>query len=528
MGRVTTIITGDASQLTAEQRKVAEAAKKMSDEFTQVDRSIRQMGREADKTLRDTRTSQERYNAQIEKLGTLLKHNKIDQDTYNRAVQKATDAYQDADRSSRRAFGESFSGRITTAIASLTGLLSVSQLIRDTFAAVRQEADELGQVLDDRFGTLGEIGAAASSREEFRLMKRISSDMLRMGAATSFPEADRIAVALKSAGQLGEAETAGKVARTGLTQNLEDLIKNVTSLQSAFEGFDPTGNMAAMISKAFIAGDPALQSPDEILRAAARAGGLAGSTGVTDEELMAAIAILGRGNVTTERAATLVENVIKKAATLGLGGGGFADIIPRLEQAIKTSGESPVQFLQDIQAVQGFESLRANMGQIQDLTKQIVAGNTGQVLQEKLQLMEAENQSTILKRQSLGRLLATKGETGIAELEQVRDAITAEAENMRVLAGTHPKIEAMFRRRRKFLTDWGISENELSPSGAAAMQQYATQTGNQALLESVQELIRLQRRATELSEIREQREERNERGGSRNQPAPRIPRPETN
>ena len=68
------------------------------------------MGREAERVLRAIATPQEAYNKKVERLGVLLKANKLSQDEYKRAVDQAKGSLDAAAKSGQAAFGESAVG----------------------------------------------------------------------------------------------------------------------------------------------------------------------------------------------------------------------------------------------------------------------------------------------------------------------------------------------------------------------------------------------------------------------------------
>jgi hypothetical protein len=528
MGRVTTIITGDASKLTEEQRKVAEAAKSMRNEFAEVDRTIQRMGREADRVFRDTRTAQENYNKQLDNLSTLLRHNKIDQDTYNRAVRQAKEAFDDAGDAGKRTFGDAFNARVASNITALGGMLSITQLIRETFSGAREEADRIGDTLDLRFLTRGQIAQVAGTEAEFREMSALSESLLARGAATSIVESDKIVLALKAANQLSEADVFGDIARVGLVDELEGLVKAVNFMKQNF-GEAESGGARAMLSKAFAAGGPSTFESIELLKEAAQVSGGAQKAGLSDEELLAALTVLAESATSPELAKTLLRNVFAAGAKKDIKSTGLADLIGQFQGQMQADRQTSAQYFGDIRTIEGFDLLVRDFAQVAQLTKDIMAANSGDMLDQKIRLMEREESTAIGKRVAIGRMDVSKIQTGIGAFEQQQDAIDSATEEMLIQGGVGPFMRSLGRTGRGWQRYFGISPG---PSAATTMD-YMSQgqiQGNQALIDAVQRVVDLQGQATQLLQRQDDREERRGQDPQRRpQPtSPRVPRPETN
>ena len=100
--------TGDASQLLAENRKLRDEQDKQTASYKQTKEAARQAAqeerqraREAAKLIDQTRTSQEKYNAEVAKLDELRKQGNIDEETYNRALIKQQDLLKKSEQAER-------------------------------------------------------------------------------------------------------------------------------------------------------------------------------------------------------------------------------------------------------------------------------------------------------------------------------------------------------------------------------------------------------------------------------------------
>lgn len=521
MNRVTTIIAGDSTSLTDAQRKVVESAKEMQEEYKKVDREVKQLGRSADRTFRETRTETEKYNQRVGELSRLLRSGKIDQETFNRALDQARQKFGMAGDASSRAFGAGLGGMLASRITQFAGMISAVEIIRGNLARMNEEARESARNLDELFTTTGEMAQVAESDKEFRQLKSIQDQMLRAGAATTPLEAGKIALALKAAEQTHEAATAAELSRVGLTSDLEGLITSVTKLQTAFKGGDDIGNLAAIVSKAFIAGGPALERADELIAEAASAAKVAGSAGLTDEELLAATAVIGK---TGASAQVLLDNFLKKVQMMEIGGDGLIEMVHNADRMMREQGQTPIQFLHDIQAVQGFNVLKGNLDEIAKLTAKVSSGNTGEELRNKIALLERENAETIEKRRQTGGLAADKMSTGVGSLNQVLDSIDLVSERLDRRLGTSPFLIGLRQSARaatRFGRFGGLPPEDFGETRVRQFEQRVDETGADATTRSLlEDLVRLTREANELA--------RQERQRRRDAARPRVPAPETN
>lgn len=118
--------------------------------FGAVAKAAEQMSKDAASVFERTRTPLERYRQEITRLGTLLDAGKISQDTYNRAVLQAQDAFDQAEAAGRRS-GTVF-GQISDTISSsfgnaFNGLIDGSRRAQDV---LRDLLGQLSQMFANR------------------------------------------------------------------------------------------------------------------------------------------------------------------------------------------------------------------------------------------------------------------------------------------------------------------------------------------------------------------------------------------
>ncbi|WP_338531650.1 hypothetical protein [Nitratireductor thuwali] len=117
------------------------------------------MAREAARIIEQTRTPLEQYQAQIARLSELLAAGAIKQDTYNRAVLQAQDAFDKATKDAEKNMfslekvGQSIAGTITSAFQ---GLIDGSKKLKDVLADVLSQLGSM--LLNSAFRSLFSFG----------------------------------------------------------------------------------------------------------------------------------------------------------------------------------------------------------------------------------------------------------------------------------------------------------------------------------------------------------------------------------
>ena len=185
-------LTGDAAKLVAELLKVTNKFKDMEKGVTDVQRAqkkaaeeARQLERAAKRVVEQNMTPLERFNRKNEELGTLLKKNKISQETYNRAVGRARREYRDAENAGKDAFGPKALGMVKNLAGALGlagGLAGAVQLVRSEYERlieVQQRAAEKSlSVAETQERALTNLGAETpEERDAFiKQAQKISRD----------------------------------------------------------------------------------------------------------------------------------------------------------------------------------------------------------------------------------------------------------------------------------------------------------------------------------------------------------------
>lgn len=124
--------------------KTTKASKKgMSETEKATAAAAREMDRFAKHTKDVNRTPLEKYADEMLRLNRALKAGKIDQETFNRAVDKAKLSMQQAGHASSEAFGTSAASKMKSYIQGMAGLAGATSLFSSALAQAREDAMEV-------------------------------------------------------------------------------------------------------------------------------------------------------------------------------------------------------------------------------------------------------------------------------------------------------------------------------------------------------------------------------------------------
>ena len=128
--------------------KTAKASKKgMTDAEKATAAAAREMDRFAKHTKDVNRTPLEKYADEMLKLDRALKAGKIDQETFNRAVEKSKLSFQQASSAGNQAFGAGAVANLVSYAAQMVSVAAAVDLVRRAIVAKREEENRLGETL---------------------------------------------------------------------------------------------------------------------------------------------------------------------------------------------------------------------------------------------------------------------------------------------------------------------------------------------------------------------------------------------
>jgi hypothetical protein len=243
---------------------------------------------------------------------------------------------------------------------------------------------------------------------------------------------------------------------------------------------------------------------------AAGIGSSAAKRGVSPAETLGALATLSDPMGSVDVAATRLRSLFDAAERLGLEGGSLSGLLSGVQAKMQKSGESALKTLGSSEATQAFDLLTKNQAAVDSAVQAIRAASTGRVLDERIMMLERDPLQGlgISRRAAVASLEAAQMSVAadIGQKEQIRDAIAAKAQEVRLHMGVGGFGRALFRARRAAAETLFGEVNEFPDIGIARAREMATEQGNSALLRSVNELADLQRQATEIAKRQEERE----------------------
>jgi hypothetical protein len=519
MSTIKTTMTADASAMLAEQKKVAQGAATISNEYRDLTNEHQRLGTVAAQAWRSTRTPLEAYNNKIGELSKALAKGRIDQDTYNRAVSQAKDKLDAASNS-----GSRLGSVIMDIGAKAGGLMSLASLFQSLAASIadtRKQAEDAAESLKDRFVSRGELAQVYGTLAE---ADTVSNAFRQRGGAATGQIADQNAFAIQSAGLLKDLPTFLAAGGSGLvgSEKMAELIGAMTSLQKAMTPQE-TGGSEAILSKALVASAASKVEVSRLLQAASKSGIGAKAVGFGDEETLAAVAVatdpLGSPETADERMRALFAAIEKggiKSATLSgaiqqirakrSAGIGFNDIF----------GGSESQA-----AVEAYRVLDSNFDTFTTVSRDINAANSGQVFRDKLTMMagDAKQRSLMTDRGAGAAIELAREDVGRREmltnnLINLQDSLMEQRganSYARWLSRTAQNSSLPFLDPR---LDPNFSGSLVSQRDIAAARQQATAAGDAKLIATLDKIVETQVELTQL--IREQR-------GNRR---PTVPTPE--
>lgn len=322
-----------AYKLTADEAQALQAVSRLSREFglnetaikksieatKELDRTQQQMGREAAKVFADTRTPLEAHQKQLSKLDELHKQNKIDAETYGRAVKQATDGYESSlknvHQQQQKCFGEEGAKSMLSFAMSFAPTLSAASALKgilEEIKALKAEAAAADRSAEMSEGSLAEV--AGGDPEKFKALLAqsrgiaVSSGMKRERAAA-------LTFAAASSGSLDEVDTFSNLHQQGIVSDPEQLMRATKTIQTAM-GKDKTGSLRDITSKLLAAGKHSPQKIAQLGPATALAGVNAQDAGVSTDDLLAAVAIESKATGEASIASTMQKSLHKALARL--------------------------------------------------------------------------------------------------------------------------------------------------------------------------------------------------------------------
>lgn len=306
--------------------------------------------------------------AQLEKKSEALER-KLEK--VGKAGRKAGD---DTSRSMKRAteqgFGRSAQRQIGTYLTGLLGVSAAIGVITRAFREMNRAAEEAAQKNLAAEGGLAELTQlSGGDPKKLQSLIRRARSFFRAGGAENLDQAARTLFSLESAGiPQSQQQLFGELF--GISQTPDVLAKAATTLKTSL-GQEETGDIRGIVSKGIAASKFAPARVGPLLEAAARSGSGAKILGVSDEELLAATALLAKASGSAAEGGTqlqaLVQALTKQGGFIGLR---LQDSISRIESMNLTPPEL-IKFLGRQEAFKAFTVLRDQPEQFGEILKDV-------------------------------------------------------------------------------------------------------------------------------------------------------------
>ena len=306
--------TAAVAKLKQEMREASPAFDRLKKSEKSAADELRRLKTEATSIKDSVRTPIERYRSEVAKLEKHLEAGTIDQREFNRAVDQAKTKMKAAGESGRNAFN--FHGQLGALATSFIGVSAAIQAVAGSINNARQAAKEAADAQVAARIDMGTLSQVATSKEDFRGLRKSAEALYAGGAASTKGEAAQIAMSIRSANQDEAIGLYSKLGGTGVVADVVNLAKAVETLRSSM-GVSETGGVRDVISKGFGASQFSPESMESLLKGAARAGTGASAMGISDEEILAATSVTATSKGSSEQAGTRLASLMKSLQRMG-------------------------------------------------------------------------------------------------------------------------------------------------------------------------------------------------------------------
>ena len=316
-----------------------------------------------------------------------------------------------------------------TAVSSLTrfaaGVFGISKAVQGVTASFREmdqaRAEAARRGIESRQG-LGALAQLAETEEERDKLVAMSKRIFAGGGAATLDEAARVAFALQSAGVQKEAQLFTDLRSAGVIDQPGVMARAVKTMISSFGG-EEAGDVRQIISKAFAASkfNPAVVEP--LLEAAAGAGGFARALGISDEEVLAAVALQAEETGTPSGGGTRVTALLRQIGKIteeGTGEATFAGkslkgIIQELDRIAPTPGKLTDLLGERSESLAAFRGLKIKLDKFDIVLAEIRRAQDAGTAETKIALARGipEVRAAEMREQGRARRELAETESGI-------------------------------------------------------------------------------------------------------------------
>lgn len=407
-------IGGDASAALAANDKLRRSNEEVNQSF---DQGAKVSQTAANRIIRNVETQQERFKRLRSEIYRGWEQSKLSTEQYGRAIRQLEKDYKTNEGAFKKFADttkidfqemEEGAGGFGKAIAAwgprLAGAIGLMSTLRQGYQEIEQIISKSGEGIVQGRATIGQLRQLANTQEEFDELQNAARRLYLSGATESLGEAAGAVFSLSSAGLL-DRDSEKLFLQLGARQVVPDLgtFARAIRTQLAAFGEGETGGAVQIASKAFAASAFSPASVEELLEAASLPGGTARSLGISDEEVLAATALLATSTGSANVGATALRSFLSSTAQREEFSG--KSIFERV-QMLKDKNLSVAQLLQSPsdgglgrkEAVRAFTDLESQLGQLQQVTSVVNAANYDTTaIDRKLGFFDPINEAARLK-----------------------------------------------------------------------------------------------------------------------------------
>lgn len=281
-----------------------------------------------------------------------------------------------------------FSGAVSGIGKTIAGYVTLQGAISATIGLLREQREEERRASEKGSAAEFDIAKLVQLAPDERSLDKLVNkyrEFYGAGGADSQGHAAQAIFSMESAGLLGDFDTFKELSASGAERDMAGLARAVATLQTSL-GKEETGEMRGLVSKGFLASAYSPGSVSEMLEATSRSGSSARALGLTDEELLAATALVGKAEGSLDRGGTRMSALLGSVEKMG----GFEDkSLMEIVGEIEKKELSPADLAKELgskEALGAYRTLLSNRDQYQAILDDINQGNTRDVVSERVDL----------------------------------------------------------------------------------------------------------------------------------------------
>lgn len=284
---------------------------------------------------------------------------------------------------------------IAKAIQLATAALEEQERIKDQAAREGRAAS----------GGLASLAQLANNPTQYAKLTAAARQTFREGGGKDLNAAADLVFSLESAGALGERKFFSALGASQVVADPAKLAAATATLQTAF-GEGETGSLRALASKGFGASAFAPSTVEQLLESSARGAGSARALGVSDEELLAAVAIAAKGSGSAEQGGTQVAALLRALDAKGGFTGQSLEASLDAVAAKGLEGEGLQKFFGTSEAVQAYRVLGLQREGYRSALRGVRSAEAGDLAGVKIGLVGGDQ--TVAAAQALAKAEARK------------------------------------------------------------------------------------------------------------------------